>query len=171
MELADFLESIKFKDPLEPDKGLLQYTNKSALPTMEWFKAHPEELELVQNGMVAITKNTRTHICTALSALFPPNFKSDVLIVDVGGGKGDTLRDLRLARPDLEGRMIVQDLPEVIAGKEKTPGVEAMAHDFFTPQPIEGKISNVLLPRLFCQHRSGSLHSLSCQQNGNRIID
>lgn len=97
---------------------------------MEWLKANPEELEIVSNGMVVLTKNTRTHIRATLSSLFPLNLRSEVLIVDVGGGRGDALHDLRTARPDLEGRMIVQDLPEVIAGMKDTPGVEAMGHDF-----------------------------------------
>lgn len=113
---------------------------------MEWLKANPEELKIVSNGMVALTKNTRTHIRATLSSLFPLNLKSEVLIVDVGGGRGEALHDLRTARPDLEGGMIVQDLPEVIAGMKDTPGVEAMAHDFFTPQPIKGEILSTLLP-------------------------
>ena len=112
---------------------------------MQWLKANPEELELVNNGMVALTKNIRTHIRATLSSLFALNLKSEVLIVDVGGGRGDALHDLRTARPDLEGRMVVQDLPEVITGMKDTPGVEAMGHDFFTPQPIEGEILSTLL--------------------------
>ena len=47
--------------------------------------------------------------------------------------------------------MIVQDVPEVIAGMEEeeedTPGVEGMGYDFFTLQPIKGEIRSTLLPQ------------------------
>ncbi len=61
-----------------------------------------------------------------------------VLLMDVGGGQGQAPREVRKDRPDLVGRMIAQDLPEVIAGREVVEGVETMAHDFFEPQPVKG---------------------------------
>ncbi|TEY85897.1 hypothetical protein BOTCAL_0010g00370 [Botryotinia calthae] len=64
--------------------------------------------------------------------------EENVLVVDVGGGRGKVLNDLRMARPDLQGGMIVQDLPKEIDGREPTPGIRSMTHDFFTPQPIKG---------------------------------
>ena len=138
-KLADFLESINFQNPLQPNNGLLQYANNTKLSTMEWLKANPKELELISNLLVAQTMNWRSSNRSALSSLFPPDYDSDVLVVDVGGGRGEALEDLRAHRPDLKGRMIFQDLPEVFAGRENIPGVTAMAHDFFTPQPIKGE--------------------------------
>ena len=67
------------------------------------------------------------------------NGKDDVLIVDVGGNKGHEIAKFREHFPDLPGRCIVQDLPETIPSTDDLPdGVEAMAHDFFTTQPIVG---------------------------------
>ena len=137
-KLADFLQSIQFRNPLEPNNGLLQYANDTKLSTMEWLKANPKELELISNTMVAQTLNWRNSNRSALSSLFPPHYRSDILVVDVGGGRGEALEDLRAHRPDLEGSMIFQDLPEVFEGREDIPGVKAMAHDFFTPQPVKG---------------------------------
>ena len=138
-KLADFLESIKFRNPLQPNNGLLQYANNTKLSTMEWLKANPKELELISNTQVAQTLNWRSSNRSALSSLFPPDYHSDVMVVDVGGGRGEALEDLRAHRPDLEGCMIFQDLPEVFAGREHIPGVTAMAHDFFEPQPVKGE--------------------------------
>jgi len=46
------------------------------------------------------------------------------------------------AFPDLAGRVILQDLPAIIESglKEELAGfgIEAIAHNFFTPQPIKG---------------------------------
>jgi hypothetical protein len=43
---------------------------------------------------------------------------------------------------EIKGRVILQDLPKVIEDiSEPLPGVEKMGYDFFTPQPIKGKIA------------------------------
>ena len=64
--------------------------------------------------------------------------ENQVMIVDVGAGRGPSLKEFRRERPDLVGRMIAQDLPEVIAGIALSDGVETMCHGFFEPQPVEG---------------------------------
>lgn len=65
---------------------------------------------------------------------------SDVFLVDVGGGLGHDLRDLRAKHPELPGRLILQDRQEVIATIPHTADspFEATAHDFFTEQPVKG---------------------------------
>ena len=60
-------------------------------------------------------------------------------LVDVGGGLGHDLLELRAKHPELSGRLVLQDQPDVIkqvGNVEK--GIELVAHDFFTPQPIKG---------------------------------
>ncbi|KAL8919495.1 MAG: hypothetical protein Q9208_006780 [Pyrenodesmia sp. 3 TL-2023] len=63
-----------------------------------------------------------------------------VLIVDVGGNRGHDLVELRARNPQLVGKMILQDLPDVVANTSFDPddnmAIEAMPHDFFQPQPI-----------------------------------
>ncbi|PIG88503.1 O-methyltransferase [Aspergillus arachidicola] len=64
-------------------------------------------------------------------------------IVDVGGGRGHILRQIKKSAPELKGKFILQDQASVIAdnGTETQPyGIEAMAHDFFQPQPIKGAL-------------------------------
>ena len=63
-----------------------------------------------------------------------------VAIVDVGGGMGHDLVELKEKHPELPGRFILQDLPQVI---EQIPqpleeGIEATVHDFYTEQPVKG---------------------------------
>lgn len=65
------------------------------------------------------------------------------LFVDVGGAMGQQSIFFKQAYPDLQGRIIVQDQAQVVSQIEATPlpgfkGIEAMAHDFFEPQPIKG---------------------------------
>lgn len=63
---------------------------------------------------------------------------SDVLLVDVGGGLGHDLRDLRERYPALPGNLVLQDRAEVLSQLSPTEHFEAMSHDFFTPQPVKG---------------------------------
>ncbi|KAJ5996252.1 hypothetical protein N7522_007912 [Penicillium canescens] len=61
--------------------------------------------------------------------------QSDPLIVDIGGSQGEDLKKFQNYFPDLPGKLILQDLPAVVAGVD-LPGIEVMAHDFFKEQPV-----------------------------------
>ncbi|KAK5659382.1 hypothetical protein OQA88_1475 [Cercophora sp. LCS_1] len=60
------------------------------------------------------------------------------LFVDIGGSIGHQCANFKAAHPNIPGRVILQDLPHSVANALPTPGVENMAHDFWTPQPIRG---------------------------------
>ena len=68
--------------------------------------------------------------------------EGQVLIVDVGGGKGHDLALFRKRFPDIAGELVVQDLPRTFSSLvEKPAGVTFMEHDFFTEQPIKGNLA------------------------------
>ena len=68
--------------------------------------------------------------------------ETDVVIVDVGGGRGQALEAIKAAFPKLKGRMVLQDVSDVIEDA-KAGGlpsfIEPMTASFFERQPIEGK--------------------------------
>ncbi|KAI2725959.1 hypothetical protein CBS147332_2846 [Penicillium roqueforti] len=65
--------------------------------------------------------------------------EDDVLLVDLGGSFGHDLSDFRRKWPGLLGRLVLQDLPEVVVSvKDLHPTIEVTAHDFFTEQPVKG---------------------------------
>jgi hypothetical protein len=65
--------------------------------------------------------------------------RSDIFLVDIGGGHGQYLNRLIGEHPELPGRKVLQDLPSVIARIDPALArFEPMVHDFFTPQPIYG---------------------------------
>jgi demethylsterigmatocystin 6-O-methyltransferase len=70
----------------------------------------------------------------------------DVIFVDVGGSIGHQCKALREKYPDLQGRVILQDLAHTIRGRIEYPGVEGMAHDFFDEQPVKGNVWKPLIP-------------------------
>lgn len=67
------------------------------------------------------------------------------LIVDVGGGKGQALKRIMAAYPEIPAkRLVLQDrgpvIEEVIQANEAGfEEVRKMSHDFFEPNPIKGK--------------------------------
>jgi hypothetical protein len=64
-----------------------------------------------------------------------------VLVIDIGGGKGQATKQIKALVGDLKGKIILQERPEVIAEiTDPLPGVDIMEYDFFTPQPVQGKL-------------------------------
>ena len=72
-------------------------------------------------------------------ALAAGNSAERVLAVDIGGGRGGAMLDLRKGCPGLHGRLVVQDMKQQLdsVADADLPGVEKMEHDFFTPQPVK----------------------------------
>ncbi|KIX07836.1 uncharacterized protein Z518_02490 [Rhinocladiella mackenziei CBS 650.93] len=71
---------------------------------------------------------------------------ANVLLVDVGGGRGHRLQRFRSRFPDdtRTTTLVLQDLPDVIdAADDLDEGIVKMAHDFFTLQPIKGEPSSL----------------------------
>lgn len=152
-KLADYLATIGFRNPTNAKDSLFHYANHTDLGIFEWLQINPDQLALFTASMQASTKLRRHSTTATISSLFPtestavvtngaPGSYQDerVLLVDVGGGRGQIIQDVRGQRPELKGRMIVQDLSQEIVGREAVNGVEAMSYDFFTPQPIKGTL-------------------------------
>lgn len=67
-----------------------------------------------------------------------------VFLVDVGGSIGHDLGAFLAQHPlsTFPGHLVLQDRAEVIDSIPKDSldaGVRSMAHDFFTPQPVQGR--------------------------------
>lgn len=64
------------------------------------------------------------------------------LLIDIGGNMGHDLQRFRAAFPDAPGRLLLQDTEPIVAAAPTAAlsalGIDAMAHDFFTPQPMAG---------------------------------
>lgn len=63
---------------------------------------------------------------------------TDVAFVDVGGGNGSQCAVLKKSVPGLAGRLILQDKPYVLQKALEVDGMEKMAYDFLTEQPVKG---------------------------------
>ncbi|KAL4868719.1 hypothetical protein BDV12DRAFT_185763 [Aspergillus spectabilis] len=67
----------------------------------------------------------------------PLTDEKQVFLVDVGGNQGHDLARFREKHPHISARLILQDLPTVVAGHD-SKGIEPMAYSFMDPQPVKG---------------------------------
>ena len=138
-KLPDYLESTSFKDPEDSAKDLFRYATQTDMDFFDWLHTQPRELEMFSAAMVALSAYQDGPLSAKVSTLFPADMSEhQILMVDVGGGRGRILNTLRKARGDLKGQMIVQDLQGEIDGRPSSEEVQGMVHNFFTPQPVHG---------------------------------
>jgi demethylsterigmatocystin 6-O-methyltransferase len=65
--------------------------------------------------------------------------REEVVLVNVGGGYGQVLQDVRKHVPRLKGKMVLEDLPETVKAAPPIEGVEIVPYGFFTQeQPVKG---------------------------------
>jgi hypothetical protein len=84
----------------------------------------------------------------------------DALLVDIGGGQGVDLTRFLNKYPRIpSGRVVLQDLPDVVAMFKGDPKITPMAYDFFTPQPLTGKPSILDQARLPLLAKCNSTHT------------
>ncbi|KAI0009686.1 putative sterigmatocystin 8-O-methyltransferase precursor [Xylariaceae sp. FL0662B] len=116
------------------------------IPLFPWLKDQPEHMGYFLSWMAA----QREGLPIFLDVI---DFREELargtltestpLFVDVGGAKGHQCIALRQRFPELPGRIILEDLPDVIEQVKSDPlpgfeDIEVQPHDFFTPQPVKG---------------------------------
>ena len=128
----------------------------------EWLKTRPLENDAFNHLMEKLTSG----LDSWLDAIdFPSELATgitadEVAFVDVGGGIGHQSKALKERYPELPGRIIVQDLPEVVEQAVAMPGVETMSYDYRTEQPIKSKSSSSSIQVPFYQTHSKFIMSL-----------
>ncbi len=62
---------------------------------------------------------------------------SDVVLVDIGGGRGKDIQAFHEKFPSLQGRLVLQDLPHVLDTADLPSVIEIRPHSFFDEQPVK----------------------------------
>lgn len=121
-------------------KTVFQYTHNTTERQFDWFDHHPDKLAYFNDFMA-----TRRKPAVSWLSVYPVEEEtkslsdpSRALYVNMGGGVGHQCAEFKASFPHVPGRVILQDLPHTIETALQTQGVENMAHDFFTPQPVKG---------------------------------
>ena len=150
-KLPEYLASIDFCNPKDPECSLFHFALGTNMNMFQWLRTQPQLLATFTDYNAAAAKIQADSIQAGISSLFPEvadittaddstRFKRDhVIIVDIGCGHGRAVAEFRKDRQDLRGRIVVQDLPEVIENRPFVDWIEKMAHYFLLPQPIKGE--------------------------------
>ncbi|CAI6334215.1 unnamed protein product [Periconia digitata] len=145
--LPTYLKNNKFQNPENGVDGPFQYAHKHEGHAFHFLTAHPEIFQAFHGYVHAL----RTHR-PSWTEMYPvqerlvQGLKTEgdaSALIDLGGGVGQTLQDFTKAVPEYNGRLVLQELPEVIGaatamGVGADNRIELQAYDFFTPQPIKG---------------------------------
>ncbi|KAK4692813.1 hypothetical protein P7C71_g4466, partial [Lecanoromycetidae sp. Uapishka_2] len=139
---------LKIFDELEKANGASVGTSKLAKATgadASLIAERPEHLERFNNYMSGSRQGKPSWMDEGLypvEARLSQGMRDarlEVFLVDIGGGIGHDLQELKTKHPKISGRLVLQDQPSVIDQIGQAPaGIELTVHNFFTPQPIKG---------------------------------
>lgn len=143
----EYLKGIGYKNPTDETSTAFHYAFDTKMHPFQYMMKHPEQLHHF-NKYMSLRRQTEL----SWLAVYPVREEASgladperPLYVNVGGGIGHQCAQFKDMYPELPGRIILEDLPGTVAQALLTPGVENLAHDFFTPQPIKGMWTNCIL--------------------------
>ena len=144
--MPQFLESTHHQNPTDHHHGAFQYGHRTELGIFEYMNENPERVKAFDSAMQSLAMIDDAGRSAGSypfdKELNPEEIRDTyVVIVDVGGGRGQALKAIHEVYPSLKGRMVLQDVPEVIKDAKASglPSyVEPMAASFFEAQPVQG---------------------------------
>ncbi len=137
-----------YQNPVDILHTGLQVGLRTDIHAFEWFSTHPKIFNDF-NTFLSAQREGRAYWLDfypfeqKLAAKSRDNLH-DIIFVDVGGALGSEIKELWKRYPALEGRMILQDRQQTIDQVSSDPRMDAMVHDFFTPQPVTGTTFQIL---------------------------
>ena len=144
-ELPKFLADTGYKNLTDPTDTPFQRAFKTDKTPFQWVQDYPLKMKHFGQWMAAQRQDMPTWLSAYPLEAECKGSSIEVLFVDVGGGIGHQCAAFKKAFPHIPGRLILQDLPQVLQHAMSTEGVEIMTQDLFLPQAIKGLLSNTYL--------------------------
>ena len=146
LAIPDFGSSESWKSIGDYNRGPFQVGFVTELGYMEYLQANPQRIKSWNSGMRAGKIGHRTSAFPYGEALErDPCEDNGIAVVDVGGGRGQALEAIRGDWPQMRGRLVLQDLPGVIAdaeGQGLPPFIETSPGSFLEPLTATGEIDS-----------------------------
>ncbi|EMC94871.1 hypothetical protein BAUCODRAFT_565242 [Baudoinia panamericana UAMH 10762] len=139
-KMPQYLANLKYQDPPGAPHDLFTYANGA--PFFTHVSERPKDLDAFDSFMVV----ARTSLGPTWLDVYPleklkVESSDDVLLIDVGGGRGHDLHAFAEKRKSLglEGKLVLEDRPDVVVNSsaEWREDFGVREHDFFQPQPEE----------------------------------
>jgi hypothetical protein len=144
--MPDYFKSSGYRLPSDASSGPFQFAFDTPLETYTYWATKPEVADNFNTFMAGKLNATETgqsweeaypvkeNIIDGFDARI-----SDALFVDIAGGRGHEVGQLKAKFPNFPGRFILEDLPGVIDDiKELDSSIERIKYDFFESQPVKG---------------------------------
>ncbi|RAH44622.1 S-adenosyl-L-methionine-dependent methyltransferase [Aspergillus brunneoviolaceus CBS 621.78] len=132
-KMPPFLERTGYSNPTDSLNLPLHDAFGCKGDLFAFLKAHPEKCAMFHNHM-HFQRNQTTNWAKLATVLRSKKTATDeVLFVDVGGGTGHQCQRVLQYDPDIPGRFILQDLPQVMEAAPTIPGFyyfRGVLHDF-----------------------------------------
>ncbi|KAK4141039.1 S-adenosyl-L-methionine-dependent methyltransferase [Dichotomopilus funicola] len=143
--LPAFLAKTQWRNPEDYDHSAFHLGAHTNLGFWEYLEADPAKLQAFNAGQrsQATVKDFDSSYPydTELNGK-PVTGAEEVVLVDVGGGRGHALERIRRRFPGLQGRLVLQDQQSVIddalAGGLNPAEIEPQVASFFKPNPVRG---------------------------------
>jgi hypothetical protein len=144
VNLPKFLRETSYRNVSDSTHCPWHLAHNTTQSPFLWLRNHPADMDYFLTWMTAQREGMPTWL-----EVFPfekklcQNLEPETpLFVDIGGGVGHQCLALKDKHSQVSGRVILQDLPQVIEQAMAGAGIEPMAYDFWTPQPIKGLSKN-----------------------------
>jgi demethylsterigmatocystin 6-O-methyltransferase len=136
-ELPKFLASTEYKNPTEGSKVPLQQAFNFEGDFFSFLDTHRDKLAMYDRHM-QVQKNSPTDWPKLLSVVkeVESTNPKELFFVDVGGGTGYQVAELRKKYPEAKGRFLLQDLGSVIAMASKIPEADKFCYSVLEPQHL-----------------------------------
>ena len=143
--MPEYLAKTGYVNPSDPADGVFQYTKSFKGTLFDYYSTHPQESQTFNHILGGVMAHQASWLDIypheTLLETNPISLSSNenAVIVDMGGNVGRDLNRFRIAHPEVAGRLVLQDRPEIVRDSICPDPVRKMPHDFFTPQPVKGQ--------------------------------
>ena len=139
-KLPQFLADTHYQNPSDMTNTAFQRGHNTTEPLFGWIVEHPSKFNAFNQYMTKQREGRPTWLDVfPVEETLAKNIDPETpLFVDVGGGVGHQCAALKAHYPHVKGKVILQDLPQVLEQKLAIDGVEAMGTDFWKEQPVKG---------------------------------
>ncbi|MCJ1251523.1 hypothetical protein MMC30_008758 [Trapelia coarctata] len=140
--LPEFLAKTGWQNPEDYNNSAFHLGQHTDLGFWEFLESNEEHMKNFNVGMrsQATVQEFENPYPFDKELNKGPVGEDEVVLVDVGGGRGHALERIKERYPGLKGRLILQDLEmtikDAVAGG-LAPGTEAQAANFFEPNPAK----------------------------------
>jgi hypothetical protein len=140
--LPDFLAKTGYKNPEDYNNSAFQLGAQTELGFWEYLEADPERLKAFNDGQrsQATVKDFDSSYPFEAELNNPPVNEDEVVLVDVGGGRGHALERIKRRFPNIKGQLVLQDQESVIKDAVDgglSPEIVAQPASFFEPNPVK----------------------------------